>query len=740
MKKIKNVFSECLAAILIFVILSTTLTGCGKDNNLKYAKAYTGVDSGCIEDCEINSNSKYILKWNKEYQFVSLYDKTTENIWSTVPQSYLAEGDFEGVAGVRLDSAIILNYYDSESLQMKTVYSSVAAKKKGKVSAQLDDCKLTVTYDFAKEGITIPLIYSLTENGMKVSIDVENITERGNYVYSVGLLPFMNSAKSTTDENSYLVVPSGSGALMYVDEEIRSARSVELPVYGTDPTYTNVEANINESDVRLPIFGVKEGDNALLSVITEGAELANVCAQAGDSDVGYGSVYANFYFRGSDVTYVAASDGYNEAVYKYTDVMADIDTVSVEFIPLSGENATYSGMALKYKDLIFSDNSEVNEQFLNLEFYGAAKVRRSFLGVPYETLEAATSFKDVKKITENFGSTYKDDVSIKLIGFGESGLNIGKIAGGYGFSNVLGSKKEYKVLQSFAKDNGYSLYVDYDCVNFKTSGDGVNTYTDCARTANGLNTFGQFYGPSTLNTAVGSYKYFFLRRSQLVNVIDKLLDKTKDISGISLNTLGNTAYSDYRAQNYYVKADTANQVSELLDKVSKEHKISLDEPNAYALTFADNIFGIPTSSSDFNGFDKEDPLYGLVVKGEKAFSVNPLNLATQPRDEFLKAVELGAGLNFALTQNWDNQFILSFDYALNMSLAEDWNDAIVGFADEYKELFNAVRCAEIECHSEVANGVTKTVFSNGITVTVNHSNTDFETISAKSFEFEKEGK
>ena len=276
-------------------------------------------------------------------------------------------------------------------------------------------------------------------------------------------------------------------------------------------------------------------------------------------------------------------------------------------------------------------------------------------------------------------------------------------------------------------------------MNFKTSGDGVNTYTDCARTANGLNTFGQFYGPSTLNTAVGSYKYFFLRRSQLVNVIDKLLDKTKDISGISLNTLGNTAYSDYRAQNYYVKAGTANQISDLLGKVSKEHKISLDEPNAYALTFADNIFGIPTSSSDFNGFDKEVPLYGLVVKGEKAFSVNPLNLATLPRDEFLKAVELGAGLNFALTQNWDNQFILSFDYALNMSLAEDWNDAIVGFADEYKELFNAVRGAEIECHSEVANGVTKTVFSNGITVTVNHSNTDFETISAKSFKFEKEG-
>ena len=739
MKKKKNIYGRFICIFALITAFILLLNGCGSESFTE-SDRYSAIRSYMPDESVIDSNDKYILSWNSERQYVSLCDKKSETVWSTVPESFLNEAESGGVAGVRLNSALILDYYDTESMQMKTVYSAVAAVKNGNVSAEITGKSLKVIYDFAKEEISVPLIYSLTDNGLKVSIDVKGIAENSNYVYSLGLLPFFSSVKSTDDKASYLFVPSGSGALMYTDEGTRPVRTVELPVYGADPTYTNTEQAVKENDVRLPIFGIKNADNALLAVITEGAETAAVCAQAGDTDIGYASVYSSFYLRGSDVSYVSGKDGYNEAVYKYTDGIVDINAVSVEYMPLFGENASYSGMAAAYRNMLFEKSNTQDSALLNLQFYGASKIKKSFFGVPYETLETVTSFKDVEKIAEKIKNETNADIWIKMIGFGKSGLDRGKIAEGYGFSSSVGGDKGYKELAEWADENKAELYTDYDCINFSASSKSANTFTGCARTVNGINAYRQFYGPAVPNVAAGSYKYYLLKRSLLPSVTDKLLKETDNISGLSLDTLGNTAYSDYRVQSQYVKANMGNQISQILKKISESHSVSLRQPNSYAAIYAKNIWGIPTASSGYDGLDVDIPFYGMVIKGNRSFSVEPINLADEPRKEFLKAVEVGASLNFALSEKWNNKYILSFDNALNMSQADGLYDVISKYTEEYRALFKAVENSEIVYHGEQAEGITETVFDNGVTVTVNFTDKEYNGLAAMSFGFKAGGK
>ena len=62
---------------------------------------------------------------------------------------------------------------------------------------------------------------------------------------------------------------------------------------------------------------------------------------------------------------------------------------------------------------------------------------------------------------------------------------------------------------------------------------------------------------------------------------------------------------------------------------------------------------------------------------------------------------------------------------------------------EYAPLYNSVKGKTVVSNSEVASNVMRTVFENGVTVTVNYNHEDISldtgTIKARSFEFTKGG-
>lgn len=720
--------------VTVFFLLCCMFTGCKTTVTVRKSPAYVAAEGTSASSCVVASNNHCQLIWDNDYKGIFLVDKKANHIWSSIPYSYYQMGDYSGVAGVRLNSALFLEYYDTEAMQLKTGYSSVEAEENGRIVASVENGVLTVVYDFADLSISIPVQYSLSDNGLKARILVSQIRESQNVVCSISLLPFMASVKATDTLDSYLVIPSGSGALMYVDEGKRQKRSISQPVYGTDYAVNMVEQYTTEEEVRLPLFGVKDDGAALCGIITEGAELASVCAQAGDDEIGYASVYVSFKLRGMDTAYVPGLTGYKEAVTKYTDDMVLKDALEVQYIPLSGSQATYAGMAAYYRETLFSKTKIKNEKPLYLQFYGAAQVKKSFFGIPYTALMPVTPLSAVKDTLEEILGDTGEAPKVQLLGYGASGLDAGKIAGGYTLSSAVGGMKGYRKLLSYSEEKQIQIYMDFDVLYFRNSGQGINKWTGIAHTANGLNAARHFYSVSTPAIAQGSYTYYMVRRDNLNAVVNRLLKKSEGITGISLNTLGSMSYSDYRHQDMYLKAGFDKQAAQLLDMVSDSHPIAVSNPNSYALVHSDDVFGIPVCSAGFDGFDEDIPLYGMVVKGYVPFSVSAINLANNTQEQFLKAAEVGAGLCFALSDQWDMRFLTSFHSALNGTLTKSWLDTIKQMMLEYNDFFQSARGASIVAHTHLADGVSKTVFDNGVTVVVNFTDTSYGTVDAKSYQ------
>jgi hypothetical protein len=162
----------------------------------------------------------------------------------------------------------------------------------------------------------------------------------------------------------------------------------------------------------------------------------------------------------------------------------------------------------------------------------------------------------------------------------------------------------------------------------------------------------------------------------------------------------------------------------------------LDGGNLYALPYADRLENVPLDSTGYDLSDETIPFYQIAAHGLVQYAGTPINLAADPRNQFLRSVEYGAIPTFTLTQNdtallsrttanylWSGQFSiwkdeLVQDYQSMQTLAELQGQFIVG-------------------HEQLAEDVYQTTFENGARVIVNYSDKNFSTngvmVSAKDF-------
>ena len=113
----------------------------------------------------------------------------------------------------------------------------------------------------------------------------------------------------------------------------------------------------------------------------------------------------------------------------------------------------------------------------------AVKYKKPILGVNAGNLAfmAGIEKNELELLKELAAETGKTP-AVTLTGFGQTGVDAGKIAGGFSFPERLGGKKGYSALEKYCDDNKIDLYVDYETVRFKSSGGGVNKSFDTAKT------------------------------------------------------------------------------------------------------------------------------------------------------------------------------------------------------------------------------------------------------------------
>ncbi len=741
-----------LFCIIFALLLILSLSGCGNDVSYTTKVFDKTVKSQLYNGDVVAENKSFRLLWDKAKKNLDLYDITSDKTWGISPQDEdSAAVDELGMPIKRhpqLESSILVYYVDSNTNVENLAVSYTDSVKNGKIKCTKIENGILIEYYFSKLEIMIPIKYVLREDSLLVSLDAKEIAEGNKYkVTKVSLAPFMTSVKNT-ESKDYLFYPSGSGTITYGKEINNQGEISSNEVYGLDLSKEMQDKITNDKSVRMPIYGAKVGNNAICAIIENGADSAMAEMKVGAKALGYSSCYATFQIRGTTSNIAEMFTGWPVKNDSYAERMSD-DEYSVGFYPLNGENADYSGMAKCYRNYLSKKyavdlKKETDNSGINLIIIGGTLTDKSFLGIPYSSLYVATSLKEAKEIVSELSKDIKIS-NVQLYGFGEYGIDIGKVSGNFAVGKQFGKISDLKTFNEFCKDKGINVYFDFEVVKFKDSGKGLNSFFDATVSASGKIAYQYDFDVAT-RSKIESTRYQLSSRSKLKETTDKLLDYVKkwNLNGISLGSLSNVSYSDYRDKTnskYYVKSGMSTDVVDIYKSI--DCKIMSDDSNDYAAVMSDVVFNAPTYSAKESIFDHEVPFYQMVFNSFTSLSGECVNTSENPEKQILKCVEGGIGLSYSVYKNYNNCLIES---NTNNFWGSCFNDVKPIIKEQYKKLsdyYKTISNFEIEHNNILENGLRETVFENGTVVYVNYSAKSLESpigiVEAMDYVY-KEGK
>ena len=722
----------CLALLLL---LPMVLTGCGNkaEKPTKPFKEDFSTDraaSGVVAE-----NNSFELLWDDAAQCALLHDKVNDKWYGTTPyEYYMDETQYDNMAAnYELYNPLRIKYIetnpttnvsspeDADSLSDSVDY--------GGASSEVIENGVRLTYNFPNQEITVAVELLLNDTGLEVRVPLNLIRENSKPVYEIDLVPYFVSA--VNNGGGYVMVPSGSGALIPAKNLSSGEKTYSEPVYGADLSERVTMIKTSKNQVHLPVFGSSDNGKGILGIIGNGAACARINVVTGDELIGYTAAYASFRIRGEEQIVLTSQDNNAQSsTSTYSQTIAGYKYLSVQYQPLQG-GTSYVDMAHAYRQHLINSGylQERPESVpaLSVNFLGATQLTKSFFGIPYQADVATTTLEQTQSISSQLKELIGDKpMLVTLSGYGEGGLANTTIGGGYKLSNTVGNKKDWNSLLDFAKKSNTILAMDYNLVKFQSGSSGFSVNSAAAYTNSHLDAKLYTY---QLNTGIedeDGLMWYLLSRDKLAAATDKAIDAAKDLGlgAVSFGELSHTAYSDYRAARNTAKGQMDKDVAAELKKSDKAGlKVVSNKANLYAALQSDYIVEIPTRSSQYSMFSEEIPFYALVFQGYKALTSASINTAVNVRGAYLDAVATGTTLQFTLCDTHHDALQFEQDTAYISSRYEDWKDDIAAMVQESAALMEQVGGKAITAY-EQANGLSKTVFENGITVYVNYTDAD----------------
>lgn len=705
----------------------------------------------------IASNSNYELVWKGSDCTVDLIEKATGNRWGVTPQLPAQESETEGeevssIVAVKTKpeaaSAIVLESLDMSNNQTSLIFSQIGAVKNGRVVTEKIENGIRAYYYFDAVQIRVAADFVLHDNRVTITVDPKLLQENDKYrAVSVRIAPYWCS-NVNDDASAYLFYPSGSGAIISNTSLSSAGTTYESQVYGFDFAMLQDTQETTTKEIRVPVYGAVNGNLGAVAIIEDNAEAAHIGTKVGSTTLGFSGVYTKFDLRGHSTNAVQTMNNGSSRQEVYAVSPAE-KPITVGFYPLKDDKASYSGMVETYKNYLksagaFKENIK-EESPLNVTFLGGVMIDKSFLGVPYKDLVAATTITKAQEILTELNTKTGSKISAKLLGFGSTGIENGSYAGGITLHKNIGSKKQLTALADYAKNNNIDLYYDFDLVKLKNASKGFSTTFDVAYSSLlKITTVYKYHAASRSYVEETGYK--LLKRELLDKGANKVLKGISNwgLGGVSLESLSQMAYSDCSTETteYMTKGNMAKDVTALFAKFGEKYKIASEDANAYAAVASNIIFNAPSVSGQERIFKYDIPFYQMIFKGYVAMTGESLNLASDPEKELLTAVETGSGLNYTLISDYYNEFIDYQGYLFFGSQYNGISDSIIETSNALKDYYKAINGAEIKTHTILESGLRETVYSNGVKAYVNYTDVDLatpsgKTVAAKGYVWEK---
>ena len=597
----------------------------------------------------------------------------------------------------------------------------------------------------------IPLEYRLHDDAVEVSIPMSGVEENGGgAIFRIQMLRFFGAAG--IDEDGYMLVPNGSGSLIYFNNGKETADVYSEYVYGIDPLAAEYTVRENTENVKMALYGIFRENSAVFATIESGASLATISASVSGKINEYNNVYATFVMRGNDRLSMFGTTG-NEADIPIVEKNFYDANLSIRYTMLTQENASYAGAANYYRNRLVEEGvlSAKETQTEDIKFYydtlGGVMKTEYFLGVPYDGLCTMTTFDQAADI-------YND---LKANGITNQVMNYqGWMNRGYYHDVVdkirvpakLGGKSDLESLSAAMAADGNDFYGDvaFQKVTYISKRYSYNSETSRYYGGGYIASFG-LVNPATLRQTSGlgyAENHFDLISPKfLVRYVDKFTSKIAkyDINGISLRDLGDELHSDKKRTNV-INRDASQDVVEAslaqIEGVGK--KIMLNDANDYAFAYADDIINVPLTDNDYYIVDEMVPFYEMLIHGYIDYAGGTINLSdTYDRtDIVLSLVETGASPHFMFSAENSSDIKLTGLNRFYATTYENWKDDAIAIYTEVNNALKYVQNAGIIDHRILEQDLRAVTYDNDITIYINTGNSDKTadgiTIPARSYQ------
>ena len=673
------------------------------------------------EDVLVAENDKFALWANLATTKITLYQKDKDTYFTSVPET-LEEEDIKNSAKFQLSSLLTFRYSDRDSNAYNNQNCFAGSVRKGDYRAQQIENGVRFDFYFDNEGFLIPLEITLTETGIQATVPLKDIRERSDRILLTGVTVLPSFGAARADTEGYMLLPDGSG--MLADFSTRNF-SYSQRIYGKDYAVVNSTSSGSSQVARMPIYGMKQGNGAFLSVISSGAARAYVEANAPTAKSPYATVAARFVYREVMTVEVSQKTFESTQVNVFESKPCSLDAFTVEY--LLCEEASYISMADSYRQYLQEQGMESLTEprdALYVDLIGGVECQQSVLGIPVDRVLPVTDYEAAAKILRQLRQAGVDKLQVSYRHWQQGGAE-GKLTTTLDAESALGGQRGLKQFLQYCQQEEIPLYLALNLTDMRRSQPGfLKTYA-AAQSVRSEPVIAYDYYLSTFQQKTDGRPLYLLSPAKISDAVGKVLPNLDrwSVAGYNAGTLANKIYSDMGPRS--IDRGAAEAIMKAaLSGLSAESKLQLSSANAYAFPYADTITDVPLYTSGYLIETCQVPFYSMVMHGMAYMSSGDINGYLDSEQALLRALEAGVGLKYAF--GWENVAELS-DTAISeygYIEAGRWLGHAAQNYQSLHEFLSAVSNRTMTVHILISKDVRYSEFDNGMGVYVNYSSQD----------------
>ena len=584
----------------------------------------------------------------------------------------------------------------------------------------------------------IPLVYRLDGPSLLAYIPTNEISYPVDYPLArITMLEFFGAAG--LEAEGYIMVPDGSGSLIYLNNGRTTDQQFVAWVYGRDRTFGANVLPPQPEPVRMPVFGLMRDGRAMFAIIEDGDALAIMNTRVSGMINSYNTVWADF--RSLPFDYLQLEHMGDNQLQLFQNSMIE-GAFKIRYSFLDGDAADYSGMAKLYQDYLVERGLLTRRQSRNelpfvMESLGAIQRTKNFMGIPYQGTVALTTFAQAISLLESLRNNGINHLVLKYSGWLNSGMHqyaptSFKVVG------KLGGERDLKKLIEYVNKQDIPFYPEVN-INY--------VYPPAMSFIRGL--FGGFTSSRHAARSLGNTVMRRINYNIVTNVSEVLSSGTTiepapfivnpaffgrmtesflnrfnrfGAAGLATGSLFSELNSAFNRGSTVDRQRTIDNTTAVQEQLLGDGYRQLsDGANAYAFKGIDYIINVPFDHNGFMVANEAIPFYQMVVRGFIEYSGGPMNTAADLRQHLLRTLETGSGVyvqwmyeqNSIIRESFFTRFY-SHNYERSFRRAVD-------MYHEAAAVLNAVQNCRIERHEILPSGLRRVTYENGVIVWINYT-------------------